>query len=191
MNLTETADQAKTILTDLIQEFVLRPEQIEVRTAVAGHAAFLTVQANPSDVRRIIGAKGAHFRALKEICKAITSKTGHSVMLNHLPFEESQPDRYPKFKLNRNWPVQKISDLLQRAAKACLLNDDMVAVEAKDLEDPNSLLTVHVAQEEPSARLEAISAALAIIFNAVGSANGRTLHLEFARTLERQPANIG
>lgn len=179
MNTSEVGKALEKLFREILNELVLSPGFLKVYAVAMTKSIMLRIEASAGDMGRIIGEKGAHFKSLRAICGAVGHKFKVDIELPPLPESRTKrADRYEKFQGRDDWKKEKITDLIRRAAVLVFRHEEAVEVSVADLPDFISTYTVSVATAEPALLVEAMSAALKILFNAVGKANGRTLIVE-------------
>jgi predicted RNA-binding protein YlqC (UPF0109 family) len=76
------------VLTDLVKCAVTKPEAVKVISSVHGPLIAMLIKTEQYDVKRVIGTKGKHFRALEVIMRTLASQVSCEV---HLKIEDKGP----------------------------------------------------------------------------------------------------
>jgi len=187
----KTAGLAKLIqdlIADLLREFILHPDSLKVSAVPLAQSISIRIEVHTGDMGRIIGEKGAHFRALESLCLCAGLK--HGVAINLAPIAEpkgGRPDRYEKFKARDDWRYSEILSLLERAAKMIFKSEEAISLTTTDEDEHLTIVTVNVARRESYEVIVAGSLALRTLFNAVGKANGRTIFVQVAAANDTDP----
>mgnify|MGYP002777157298 CR=1 FL=1 len=95
MNATEkdpAVGQIESVLTDLVKCVVNQPDKVSVISSVHGPLIALVVRPEKSDVSRVIGSRGKHFKALDVILKALAKEIGREV---HFEVDDKGPPAGP------------------------------------------------------------------------------------------------
>lgn len=189
MNAKSVAPIIQGLFRDILKEFVLHPDSLEVVVVPYAQGMTVLITAAGRDVGRVIGEKGAHFNALKIIGAAIGIKHGVTVELEPVPdpTEPGKSERYEKFKARDDWPKDKIVALLDRTARAVFRYDESIEVTTEDLSEATTMATVLCASAEQGSLIEPFQNSLKAIFNAVGKANGRTIFVVVTPSKKADP----
>jgi predicted RNA-binding protein YlqC (UPF0109 family) len=62
-------DEIADILSDLVKSVVRNPDSVKISHVARGPLVAFAIKTDQDDVRRVIGQRGKHFRALETICK--------------------------------------------------------------------------------------------------------------------------
>lgn len=177
----------------VLRQIVGIPAQLNVSTSLVGTVVLLRIDCNPIDARRVIGGKGAHFRALETIV-ACAAVAGH-VQARLLPLESPKvTDRRrgsERFDFTRrsNWPKAELLAIVDEVARLAVSDPEAVEVGCADSECA-SVITVYVSRHEAMDMIERMNEALKVLVNSMGKANGRILEARVApnnATSSRQP----
>jgi len=106
------------LLSDLVKAVVKQPEKVVIKHTAHGPLDAFGVKVDPDDIRRVIGAKGKHFKALQHIaicaCKMLNRE-------GFIAVEEETVQRPPAqtservFVLNQGRSFAPVRGLLERA----------------------------------------------------------------------------
>lgn len=88
INDTELVIEISKLLEQLVKAVVQKPEAVKIKHSTHGPLAAFVISTDPGDVRRVIGAKGKHFKALKLIISSLTSLIGREA---HIEVEDKGP----------------------------------------------------------------------------------------------------
>lgn len=188
-------ENLSNLIATLVCEMVSNPKRVKVVCRTLERSNTVQIDVDPSEVGRVIGEAGSHFKALSKICLSFSAKLGKHCEL--LPMEEPDedvvPSRYGRFKGRDDWPKEKISQLVERVARNVFKHEDAIEVTVKDEEHFVSVFTVKVARTEDSDVVNLMSDAYKPIFNAIGRMNGRVLIVDVvagksAAKPEKQPS---
>ncbi len=179
MNDTQKREWFLDLFRRIVTEIISHPENLVIEPKVFTQSIVLTVQAHAADTPRLIGEGAANYKALVTVATALGARAGLRVSVP--PIREpvvGAPDRY-KFNANDHWPKDRIVRLLTETAQATFAEPD--AVEVKLFDDDSTVSTtieLWVARNERSALVFALGAALRVLFDAIGKANGRLIYLD-------------
>jgi predicted RNA-binding protein YlqC (UPF0109 family) len=81
-------DEIADVLTDLVKAVVRNPDGVKVSHLVRGSLVAYVIKTDQDDVRRVIGSKGKHFRALETLVREATKRLGRE---SHLAIDEKAP----------------------------------------------------------------------------------------------------
>lgn len=191
-----TAERLAELFSEILREFILHPGELEVVAVQLTKSATVHIKANGGDVGRIIGERGAHFKALQHVCLAVSHKHKTAIELAPVAEPESgRADRYQKFAAKENWREKEVLSLLTRTVRMIFRHESVIDIETKNMPGAITVFTVRIARAEDGDIVQIMQAALKTIFNAVGKANGRTLYVELiaekSHEAERQPKSAG
>lgn len=85
-------DAIAAILTDIVKAVVRRPDAVKVTQSVHGPIAAFVIKTDQEDVRRVIGQKGKHFKAMSIIIDHMAKRHGFE---GHLVVDEKGPPVLP------------------------------------------------------------------------------------------------
>lgn len=160
-------------LDQLVRHLIAYPQDLAVECIPAGTAYQYLVRANAADVSRIVGKRGAHYRALVAIVNAMAGNLGFRGIL--LPISEptvGKKERYPRFTPKADWDQQAVQQELWETACACLRG--LTGMKQEDT-GPLTLFTLTCQGDEDEESIALLSDSLDVIFKAVGLAKGRVV----------------
>ena len=119
---TMRANEIQQLTTRLLRCLVRYNDALEVIADEGSNTVTVSIRCHYADMPRVIGRKGAHFKALREILTVIGRRSGRVVNVPRLMpavVGIGQRDFHPPFKLNPNWPREEIGRLIHDTANAC------------------------------------------------------------------------
>lgn len=168
------------LLNSLIQYIVTDKQSVKVVAMPLAVETLVKIEVNPAENGRVIGERGAHFKALEKLCLLASAKAGKAFKL--LPMDEADEDvvpmQYGRFRGNDNWPKQSITELVEHVARVIFHNEDVIEVDVEDQTNFVSVFTVRVARTEPADVVFVAIEAYAPLFNAIGRVDGRVLSIQ-------------
>ena len=176
--------QIVALIRGVVGSYILHHADLRiiVRESV-GFDLFVGFEAHVGDLARIIGKKGANFRALSTIASMAGRRDGHRVTLLKLPRTGvGVADRYPAFALNREWPKESVRKLAGEMAVACLPTGAVI-VDIEDVSVSDSSVTIRVEPGVQEFDLLRFSEAVSVLISAAGSTAGRVLHTSVVNNL--------
>lgn len=70
------------VLTDLVKCAVTKPEAVKVKHSVHGNLVAFFIETEQVDVKRVLGSKGKHFKALESIMRTLAETVERETMLS-------------------------------------------------------------------------------------------------------------
>lgn len=175
-----TEAKVTSLFERLVKEITTNQDQVTVEALALATKTPIRIEVHPSEVGRVIGEHGAHFKALEKLCLAISYKTRQ--MFELLPMQEPEasvvPLRYGRFHGRDDWPKQKITKLLSDMAESVFKNEIAVDITVSDMKNFVSAYTIRVDRREEADVIKIIQPAFTTLFNAIGRVNGRVLIVE-------------
>lgn len=110
-------NDVQEILTDIVKSVVTRPDRVSVHSSIHGPLVAFVIKTEQIDVRRVIGSKGKHFKAMETIVQALMRIMDREA---HLTVDEKGPPpvaaHNKPFSLGATRPdgVRNVVDLLRR-----------------------------------------------------------------------------
>lgn len=162
------------LFSELVKSFVIHPDRLRVESSEDGKHQTIQFTGYGGDAGRIIGEAGEHYRALIDLAAYLSKRNGKRIIL--LPVLNGDggtdnTDRHAMFAENPRWPAEAIQRRLVEITSALF---GAVTVERDDVPGAVTKFGVHVRCSDEKV-VDSIGHALAVIFNAIGKANGRTL----------------
>lgn len=130
------------------------------------------IDANPGDVKRIIGTKGAHIGALRRWVRLWAETHDCSATVRDFAVPKDNRDRYGDFQQRPDWPKERLSLIIEGMASAVLHGP--VKIECADQDDVTHMVVRHHAGEDTRI-ISGLSVCLPILGTAMGKKNGHTL----------------
>lgn len=174
MTTNSSAEKTKQLLRRLISEFTYHPEALRIVSEPIGRMGKITLQAHKADTSRIVGERGSHIKALTAIVEAIGDKEGQPLIVELIEPVFGEPERFAKYKGAENWNGEKIRQLLQDVAAAIFRPEPKIETHSAG---ETTAMEILVQQRSQSHRVDDLEIALRALFNAIGKANGRKLHV--------------
>ena len=122
---SEKSSAINDLLTDLVKAVVRQPEKVQIQHTIHGNLDAFAVRVDQDDVRRVIGSKGKHFKALQHLILAACQSLGRE---GYLAVKEDAPVAVlPKptervFPLERGRPFDPVRGLLGRVVSIFVPN---------------------------------------------------------------------
>ena len=82
------AEELTDVLAELVKCAVTKPESVKVVSSVHGPLIALLIKTEQHDVKRVLGTKGKHFRALEVIMRTLAAQVNCEI---HLKIEDKGP----------------------------------------------------------------------------------------------------
>lgn len=128
--------EISALLADLVKCVVTRPDEVKVAHSIHGPLVAFVIRTDQEDVRRVIGARGKHFKALEAIMGGLLSRMGRE---SHLTLDEKGPPpnaTRTKTTLMGQYNVrnfEQVKTLLKRVAGAFVLKPQEVGLISTDI----------------------------------------------------------
>lgn len=170
---TKQTDFLKTTLRRIIERFTIHHNLLAIETVSVGGVVNVFIQAHRADTSRLIGERGASFRALSTLVAALAGADGYRAVLQ--PIAEptaGEPEKFTRFVHNPGWDRECITRLLELLCNRIF--EGRAAIEARDACN-QTIYVVRVPVDEMPECVRAIGSALHVIFNAIGKSNGRLI----------------
>lgn len=175
-----TREKTAELLRRIAAEIILHPDLLRVQALDQGEEIEVNAKAHRGDTGRLIGPKGAIWRALQFLFATIGRQHRKKIVLNPLlEPTDGRPDQYPRYAPRENWDRERICETLTAIIEAIWegayvwSEDDMAETTLQLCCVPSSELTDEVIR------------ALTPIVNQIGKRQGRTFKIEL---VEAQPA---
>jgi len=79
----ETIEQKlKNIILTIVSELVSKPEEIKIHIPTTASLIVYEIEANPNDVKYIIGEKGTNIQSLRCLLRSIAKKNGKNIQID-------------------------------------------------------------------------------------------------------------
>ena len=161
----------------LADGYILHPDQlvIELVDVPGASEKFVRLDAEATDKARLIGRNGKHFRALGTLVSMFAKQRGEKVRLLHLdlPAQPERGDRYPKFKIDSEWPIEQMRAIVERTVNNCL-DTAHVWVEIVQLTKADSAIAIHVSpQRDGGKSMRDFKEAAEVLFGAITTGMGQ------------------
>lgn len=177
----------KAILKNLLSYLVKKPDAIKIIIEETPGLAVVKIECDPHDARRVIGSKGAHFRALESLCNSVEAKTRQPVQLAPLEVERVNYEKEQfLFKRNPNWPEGEMLNLFcdlgivvfndEEAVKASI-GDAADFLSGPEVNSSMTIIEIHVSKLEHLPRIIAVNEALGVLGKSIGLATGRSMRV--------------
>jgi predicted RNA-binding protein YlqC (UPF0109 family) len=190
---TTAAESISEVLVDLLKGVVRDPDSVNVTTVTRGSLSAFVIKVKQDDVRRVVGQKGRHFRALEVIVREALRLRG---LDSHIAIDEKSPPAVAsKHKAHAlgDYSAKRfrdVKDLLRRTAS--LFAENPVTVTALDLSTTRILEVKMKASDYPrfygkDAEFETgtdghILGAVKNFFDGIGKNNGRVIKIVVSQT---------
>lgn len=147
---TQIAELHENII-ELVKGVVRNPDEVSVSRKDFSSLLALTIKAAQDDVRRVLGSRGKHFKALDTICHEAMKSTGLELQL----IIDEQPgfqnpntsERAKSFGRNEREKLQGIDALLQRVVALLVSNPSKLSVTSTEI-GSTIILELFVAEED-------------------------------------------
>jgi predicted RNA-binding protein YlqC (UPF0109 family) len=165
---------ATTIVRRLAREICLHPDDLEVWETKVGVGIEIGIRAHQGDKPRLIGPKGSHFKSLAAIAGAIGNKNRQVISMPGISESTvGEPDRYPPFNVQENWPRDRYRDLAEDAASAVFRGPVRVTIE--DHEEGATTINITIWREESPRLVDTALACFQQLMNSGGRVQGRII----------------
>lgn len=172
----QQAEPIVALLRGAVESFIIHRSLLKISVRPVGFEVLVSIDGHPGDLSRIIGKKGANFRALETLIRMAGVRLGLRVSLLKLKLgDPAFRDRYPDFALNRAWPKEDVRKLAGEMAMACL-NTEAALVDIDDVSESDSVVTIRVEPAAHPADVARFADAAKAILAAAGSKCGRVIH---------------
>jgi predicted RNA-binding protein YlqC (UPF0109 family) len=188
---TELIDEIEDVVSDLIKSVVRNPDGAKVTKLHRGQLLALAIRVDQEDVRRVIGQRGKHFKAVETIVREAARVAG---LEGHVAIDEKSPptsavDQPKSFALGQ-YSAKKfknVKELLRRSVMLVVANKSAVAVTETPMAT-TTFLEIKVKKEDYPALYGKdapfdygtdghIIGALKNFFDAIGKNNGRVIKI--------------
>lgn len=192
MKSPESQTQAATALADLIRaiaaEIILHPEELQVQADVVAPGMIdVRIDARPTDVKRLIGTKGAHIRALRVFCKYFGEALDLGITIRDFESPKDNGERYPEFVPSDDWPRDKdrLLEILRRMASGVFC----CAFKIEDVPaDGRIFVAIRISQHEAERVRYGMAEAFKVLGLAMGKKHGHSLSVHLLQTQVRGPS---
>ena len=159
---------------DFLTELVEHRNRLYVTESRVGKTLAIAIDSAPSDVGRLIGEGGNHFKALATIISAAGHRQGIKASLLRIDDRGRTiaAERTNGFTPNPNWPRERLFDVIAGLAEQVFGAIQLVHVDASA---DTTLLQIGLTDEESSERLLLLDSTFATLVLAVGRSNGRII----------------
>lgn len=160
------------LLLDCCEEIAVHPiTEIRAQRITEGIME-VAIDPHPGDVKRLIGTNGAHINALRRFAKLWGDANDASVTIPDFDAPKDNHDRYDEFSPEAEWPKDRLLGKLQAMVESVALAP--VQVQAVD-SDAQTHVVFRYGRDVDGRLMTALAGPLAILGNAMGKKNGRTL----------------
>lgn len=184
----ETAQRIKA----LVKLLVSNPEKVRLKLIEKASSHELIIECDPADNRHVIGRRGMLWKSLRSLVMMANCKLRPPLFL--MPIQSEGPalrtPEEPDFRVNPDWPRMTISAALLDIGKSIFSKAEYVAEMPMGMAD--SILCLHVGNDEPNQVINTTVQALSVLFTTIGVRQGRMLTIEIVPDLipaSRQPAD--
>lgn len=159
---------------DFLVELVEHRDKLRVTETRVGKTLAIAIDSAPSDVGRLIGDKGSHFKALATIIAAAGHRQNMKASLLRIDDRGRTiaGERTNGFTPNPDWPRERLFNAISGLAEQVFGTIQLVAVDAST---DTTLLQIGLTDEESSDRLLLLDSTFATLVLAVGRSNGRII----------------
>ena len=196
MKTTMTTDQlAKktgSLIRNICEQMILKPGSLKLDVLPMTQSFIICIVASYSDAKRIVGAGGVHFEALKQLVALAGRKFGINGELDAIQDDGNRlEDRYPEFEASQDWPKAKVASLFEAMATAVFEDEKAIRINIKDGSAGLSIVEVACSEAESREVIEKFRGIIAFLAKPIGKGNRRRLMVDFTTigTSERQPAS--
>lgn len=131
---SEISSAIYTLAVDLVKAVVKLPDSVAVEHSIHGNLDAFAVRVDQGDVRRVIGSRGKHFKALQHVvvsaCKALGREGFFAVKEDAVV--RPAPNLERVFPLDRGRPFAPVRGLLERVVGVFVTNPKDFSIEDKD-----------------------------------------------------------
>ncbi len=185
MNMTPH-DTALDLLGRIAQDLVLHPDELVVFNDEFDGLIFVPI--NSGDYGRLVGAKGAIWKAFEFIADMIGRRTGENVRITlEQPLSDTR-DTYPEMVIQDAWDAAKVMDLIEDIAETAFEGD--VEIDYRDGQGEHygkTVVKVQAFSDESSGFLFKLNQMLAPLFESLGKQHGRQhLIVQFSQEKPRK-----
>lgn len=190
---TALAEDIEEILTDLVKNVVRNPDGVKVSSLVKGPLAAFVIKTDQEDVRRVVGQRGKHIRALQAI---VTEAVRRYNLEAHVAIDEKTPQipatAAPKAPVLGKYDPKRfrdVKDLLRRVVGLFVEHQKSLSVSEASISQ-TSIFEVKLKKEDyPSVYGREtqfdygtdgiIIGSIKNIFDGIGKNNGRFIKIVF------------
>lgn len=173
----QAANALGGLIKSVLDEVAMHTSELAVNVfAVGGSWDVLEVciDADPGDVKRIIGTKGAHINALRRYVRLWAETHDCSATVRDFSIPKDNRDRYDDFERRPDWPRDKLVAIIRAMAEAVMRCG--VVIESADQGDVCHIIVRHDDAED-GRTVNSLSICLPILGNVMGKKNGHTLQV--------------
>jgi len=182
--------EIRSILTALVMSIVTHPENVKVESSEHGPLVAFRIRTEQEDVRRVIGTRGKHYKALEGIaaslCKLI-DRESHIIVDDKGPPPNVAPVKGFVYSRVDTQKFDKVQPLLRRVISPFLLNPDSMDIDSSEI-GTTTIFVVKVKAEDypqvygPEIQFDygtdgAIIGAIKNIFDGIGKNHGRIIRV--------------
>lgn len=163
-----------TSLTETLLGLMVRnPHDVQVETNVLQSAVEITIAVNASDTPKVIGRKGATFRAIRSILTEICRKHGKHAYVHPLRDGELNHSAYDPFVSRAEWPRDEVNAAIFFLVGELALPQARIGVKIKD-DGEKTMIDIKVPQLSFKYLLETnLVESIRTILNAICGRQGR------------------
>lgn len=169
-----STDLVVEVVRSLLEGYTRHHRDLKIDGKSMGSIVALQISANRDDQPYLVGRNGQHLAAMNEIMFPIGRRLRRTIVLSLQ--EPKVGDKLPprKFETNADWKPDETRKLLNLTLKHVLRADFKI----DEHHDENvSVFQIVPARSDEPLLTPALESALDIIFDAIGKANGRTVHV--------------
>lgn len=115
--MNDKLDRALGLLRRVCASICKRPNELRMEAEESDGTLEITIEANPADTRRLVGAGGNIVKNLELLFRMLTRGTGKHVRFCDIEANTNAPVPFAPFVPNPKWPREKIEKLLRDLAE--------------------------------------------------------------------------
>jgi len=167
----EIAHETARMVSKILSGIAIHKDSVKISVEQLARSAVICAQVHSADMPRAIGRGGAHIKALTKIVGDIGLTSGVPLKIRLLEPEAGQRDRYSPFQPKEEWDGKSAHELLTQVASAAISGG--AVVERNDGANAVTEFVVKPMRRQPAREFEELIAALNVLWNAIGRAQGR------------------
>jgi len=175
-NTIPVPNQIGELIKVVFSEMILHPEKLCVDVVTMRSSFTLYVGASFTDAKRLVGAQASHFNAATTFVRAAAKKHGLQAGIDKIQtVGRITHDQYPPFEAREDWPKEKVSQIVERMAKAVFTHDSAIEIAIVDAPGGSSNIDVIVSETEDPQLVADMLGVFKVLIRPVGKSNFRNL----------------
>jgi predicted RNA-binding protein YlqC (UPF0109 family) len=174
MNQDTATESIVAVVRELLKGFIHHKRDLKVKGRRMGSIVSVEISGNRDDQPKLVGTRGQHIAAMNLIMRAVGARLNLRIVLSlhEATIGQKLPPR--PFRENHNWKPEPTRKVLRQVIDSIF----PTAPTIEEHHDENgSIFQVVPDPQEESLFTKDLEGALQAIFDAIGKANGRTVHI--------------